>query len=84
MNSPPTLRVDSFDGSQCDRYRGGHAHRCVPLLSIAEIANRLPEVNISTHPPVVCSEFPVGRSDTMIRRLVSDQNCEVAFGEARA
>ena len=74
MNGPPTLRAGSFDVGQCGHCSRGHPRRCVPLLSIAEIANRLPEVNISTHLLPVYSEFLVIRSDTMINQLVSDQH----------
>ena len=73
MNSPLTLLVDSFDVDQCGRCSSGHPHLCVPMLSIAEIANCLPEVNIFTHLLSVYSEFLVVRSNTMINQLVSDQ-----------
>ena len=72
MNSPPTLRSASFFVGQCDLCSRGSHHRRTPLLSIAEIANWLPEVSISTYSLAVCFEYLAIRSDLTINKLVSD------------
>ena len=77
------MHAEYCDVDHCNRRRRGHRHNHVPLLSIAEIANWLPEVGIPTHSLAVHFEYVVVRSDMTINKLVSDHINGVAFSERR-
>ena len=87
MGDPPSSRLmkrpGSFNVGQCSRCSRRCPHRRVALRFVAEIANWLPEVNISTHTPTSHSEYFVIRSDTLINKLVSVRADGVIFRERR-
>jgi len=83
LNSPLMKRPGSFNVGQCSRCSRGRPHRRVALYFVAEIANWLPEVNISPHAPTSHSEYSVLRSDTMINKLVSVHVDGIVFHERR-
>ena len=81
MSSPLTTHAGYCDVDQCSRRCSGRLHNRIPVLSLTDITNWLPEVSILAHSLAVYFEYLVVRSNVTINKLVSDHFNPVAFGE---
>jgi hypothetical protein len=84
MSSPLTIHAGYVVVVQCSHGRSGRPHSRKPVLSIAKVANWLPEVSISTNSLAAHFKYIVVRSDMTINKLVRDHINGVTFGERRA